>query len=114
MNKAELDRRCAEMKARLTAGKKAGHVERQIPNATAQRPSMKLKRDKANSTSPNTDLDNVGLLSPQIAKFEAENKRLRQQVAALTSSAAQAPGVAGDSVREQQHNFFKYSNARRY
>lgn len=63
----------------------------------------------------NADIDDVEILKNRIAQLEAENKRLREQVVAMTGRIVPTPrSYSGDSTREQQHNFFKYSNTRRY
>jgi hypothetical protein len=53
-------------------------------------------------------------LIERISRLEAENKGLREQIATLTSTANRPVQPYTDSVREQQHNFFKYSDIRRY
>ena len=111
MGKEELDRRCAEMKAR-TLAQRAAHVQKQPSGVTERTSTAKAKRDHSSSTTENSDGQDE--LRNQIARLEAENHNLRQQIAVLTSSAAGPPHSEKDSVREQQHNFFKYSNIRRY
>lgn len=56
----------------------------------------------------------VGALRKRIAQLEKENESLRQQLAMMCKSTAGPGRTSTDSVREQRHNFFKYSNARRY
>ena len=107
MGKEELDRCCAEMKARMLAQSKRN---RQM--STERKSTTKAKRDHSSSTTENSDSEDV--LRNQIARLEAENHNLRQQIAVLTSSASGPPRSEKTSVREQQHNFFKYSNIRRY
>ncbi len=65
--------------------------------------------------SPNSirDQESVAVLKKEIRRLEAENKNLREHIAVLSASPRQPVQSSGDSVREQ-HNFFKYSNARRY
>jgi hypothetical protein len=65
------------------------------------------------------DSSEVHALKKQIAKLEkrmlsleAENRSLRTQKTIVTEHASQKS--SDDAVREQRHNFFKYSNARRY
>jgi hypothetical protein len=50
----------------------------------------------------------------RIAQLEATNKNLRRQLASTNCQAPSPSPSSDDSVREQQHNFFKYSNLRRY
>jgi hypothetical protein len=57
--------------------------------------------------------DDVVTLKKRIARLEAENRQLRNQIAVLRNSMNRSSQSLSDSVREQQHNFFKYSNARR-
>jgi hypothetical protein len=52
-------------------------------------------------------------LKRQILALITENNRLRQQKTIVARHCAQSEPYS-DSVKEQQHNFFKYSNARRY
>ena len=68
---------------------------------------MISKRDHASPSE-------VVVLKKRIAKLESENRQLRKQVAVLTDSMGRSSQSLSDSVREQQHNFSKYSNARRY
>jgi hypothetical protein len=51
-------------------------------------------------------------LEKRVLTLEAENERLRAQKTIVVERSTQKSYK--DSVREQQHNFFKYSNARRY
>jgi hypothetical protein len=86
-----------------------------------ERNSAASKRRQAPST-PTEQLENsseVHALKKQIAKLEkrvlaleAENQSLRTQKTIVVERATQKSG--DDAIREQRHNFFKYSNARRY
>jgi hypothetical protein len=58
--------------------------------------------------------DEVVVLKKRIARLESENRKLGKQIAVLADSMARSSQSLSDSVREQQHNFFKYSNVRRY
>lgn len=51
-------------------------------------------------------------LEQRLVALEAENKKLRAQKTIVVDRTPQKSHE--DSVKEQQHNFFKYSNARRY
>ena len=113
MRKEELERRCAEMKARMSAQRTA-QVQEQPSKVTGRKSATKVKRDHGAPTSQTSDSDDVIALRDQITQLEAENKSLRQQIAALASRAAGPSHSAEDPVREQRHNFFKYSNVRRY
>jgi hypothetical protein len=52
-------------------------------------------------------------LKRQILALITENNRLRQQKTIVARPRAQSEPYS-DSVKEQQHNLFKYSNSRRY
>jgi len=79
--------------------------------AAGGKPAAKRKRD--NSTSGLDGPAEVASLKKQIAHLETENRKLRNQIAVLTDSMNRSSQSLSDSVREQQHNFFKYSNVRR-
>src|SRR5687767_11842569 len=113
MRREELDRRCAEMKARMLA-QRAARVKEQPLAVSARKSATKSKRDHDTSAIEQTDNRDAAALRKQIARLEAENKRLRDQITALTSREARPSRTADDSVRDQRHNFFKYSNVRRY
>ena len=68
----------------------------------------------ADSRTAGDDCEDVVLLKKEISRLEAENKKLRKQIAKLTNSGNPPVPSGSDSVREQRHNFFKYSNIRRY
>jgi len=51
-------------------------------------------------------------LERRLIALEAENNKLRAQKTIVVDRAPQKSYE--DSVKQQQHNFFKYSNARRY
>jgi cell division protein FtsB len=81
----------------------------------ARTSSTAVKKPEADRNSGSSvDDGDVVALKKQIARLEAENKQLRKQIAALTDGMRQSPQPRSDSVREQRHNFFKYSNVRRY
>src|SRR4051812_29391600 len=70
----------------------------------------KPKRDRDSATIEKNGDEDAAALRKQIATLEAENKRLRDQITALAGREARPSRTAEDSVREQQHNFFKYGN----
>jgi ribosomal protein L29 len=107
MRKEELDRRCAEMKARVL-GQRTVNVHEQHPKVSKLRSAPKDPRDDKRSTLQTSD-DSVDALKKQVARLEAENTSLRRQIATLTSSVATPSQSGEDSVREQRHNFLKYS-----
>ena len=59
------------------------------------------------------DSPEVLSLKSQISALITVNNRLRQQKTIVERPRGQSEPHS-DSVKEQQHNFFKYSNARRY
>ena len=72
------------------------------------------KRKQADSVSGADERDEVVVLKKRIGRLESENGQLRKQIAVLTDSMGRSSQSLSDSVREQQHNFLKYSNVRRY
>lgn len=81
----------------------------------ARTSSTAVKKPEADRNSGSSvDDGDVVALKKQIALLEAENKQLRKQIAALTDAPSRPAQTRSDAVREQQHNFFKYSNVRRY
>jgi hypothetical protein len=60
------------------------------------------------------DSPEVLRLKSQISELIAENNRLRQQKRIVVERPSRQAELHRDSAKEQQHNFFKYSNARRY
>jgi hypothetical protein len=80
----------------------------------AKRKSAARAKQRDDSPNQRGDHQDVVALKERISQLEAENEDLRRQIAALTNSANRSVQSGGDSVREQRHNFFKYSNIRRY
>ena len=60
------------------------------------------------------DSHEVLRLKRQISALITENNRLRQEKTIVVERPPEQDKPYRDSVKEQQHNFFKYSNARRY
>lgn len=60
------------------------------------------------------DSTEVLRLKRQIAALVIENNRLREQKTIIVERSRGQDGSCGDSTRQQQHNFLKYSNVRRY
>ena len=54
----------------------------------------------------------IAELEKRVGALEEENQRLRAQKTIVVERPAQRSYE--DTVREQRHNFFKYSNLRRY
>jgi len=71
------------------------------------------KRKRDDSAGGAGGREEVVALKKRITRLEAENRQLRNQIAVLTDSMNRSSQSLSDSVREQQHNFFKYSNVRR-
>jgi len=110
MRKEEFERRAAEMKARMLAQR-----NRKAEDAAAtpiRKSRTKSHQEDSRITVPSSDID-IPALQKRVRELEAENLELRQQLAMMNDRAAPSQSSA-DSVREQRHNFFKYSNARRY
>jgi len=60
------------------------------------------------------EVSELKALQKRVMALESENKGLRIQIAALQRQApAQQPSYEAER-RKQQHDFFKYSNVRRY
>lgn len=92
-------------------------------NADAQeKPSTGIKRNSTRRASRPEDSQpiesrdgvDVSALNKRIAQLEKENHSLRQQLARMSTGASGPERSSADSVREHRHNFFKYSNVRRY
>ncbi len=54
----------------------------------------------------------ISELEMRVGFLEKENRELREQKTVIVERAPQQS--YDDAVREQRHNFFKYSNVRRY
>jgi hypothetical protein len=91
------------MKARMLAQPSIVTKRRSTTKATQHDESIIVKSN---------DGDNINSLKKRIAQLESENECLRQRL--MSTRIAEPSRSSGDSVREQQHNFFKYSNVRRY
>lgn len=87
----------------------------QQENKVVKRKSAAVgKRKTDDSAGGAGDREEVVVLKKRIARLEAENTQLRNRIALLTDNTNRSSPSSSDSVREQQHNFFKYSNVRRY
>jgi hypothetical protein len=115
MRKEDLDRRSDELKARMLAARN---------EAAQKKPRSAGARESASRAKPSDRVANVpgeissderaevAALKKRVAQLIAENESLRGQ---LASTNYPVPSRSNDdSVREQRHNFFKYSNIRRY
>ncbi len=56
----------------------------------------------------------ISELNEQVLALQKENNRLREQKTIVVERSRSQERSHGDSVKEQQHNFFKYSNVRKY
>ena len=109
MRKEEFERRAAEMKARMLAQRNRQAEE---PSATSVRKSRTKGQENRRTATQSPEIE-VQALQKRVKELEAENLRLRQQLATMANRVPSSQ-PSTDSVREQQHNFFKYSNVRRY
>ena len=116
MQEEELERRSAELKARMLAQRNVDARKR--PTGAAIRDARSTVRQVDTVAVPDggksAERAEVAALKMRISELEAENKSLRRQLASTNYQAPLPSRASGDSVREQRHNFFKYSNLRRY
>lgn len=89
-------------------------AERQETKVGKRKSGATGKLKQADSVGGADERDEVAVLKKRIALLESENRKLRKQVAVLTDGMGRSSLSLSDSVREQQHNFFKYRNVRRY
>jgi hypothetical protein len=89
-------------------------AERQEAKVLKRKSAARGKREKDDAMNSADDREDVVVLKRRIFRLEAENKQLRKQIAALSDTTSRSSQPRSDSVREQQHNFFKYGNVRRY
>ncbi len=111
MRKEEFERRASDMKMRALAQQ---NRQSEGPSGT---PARNLRRSGAQDDSPKAGLSpeiEVQALRERVKDLESENLRLRQQLAAIANRTPPSSQSSTDSIREQRHNFFKYSNVRRY
>jgi hypothetical protein len=116
MQKEDLERRNAELKARMLAQRNAGVRKRPTDAVTQDSRSTAKQADTVavRGESKSSERAEVAALKTRISELEAENKSLRRQLASTNYQAPPPSRSSGDSVREQRHNYFKYSNLRRY
>jgi hypothetical protein len=79
-----------------------------------EKPPKRKSQKRSLKEGPGARDEEVTALKKQIAHLEAENKGLREQISAMANSMVRPVQSQTDPVREQRHNFFKYSNVRRY
>ena len=56
----------------------------------------------------------ISQLNERVLAQQVENNRLRKQETVVVERSRGQERLYDDSVKEQQHNFFKYSNVRKY
>lgn len=89
---------------------KTGHQGTKVVKRKSVATATRKQDDRADG--PDGGEEAVAL-KKRITRLEAENRQLRNQLAVLTDSMNRSSQSLSDSVREQQHNFLKYSNVRR-
>jgi hypothetical protein len=116
MQREDLERRSAELKARMLAQRNAGVRKRPTETTTQDSRSTAKQVDTVAvpGASKSSERAEVASLKKRISELEAENKSLRRQLASTNHQTPPPSRSSEDSVREQRHNFFKYSNLRRY
>lgn len=97
-----LEDRQREMRERNTRNKREKGLAQ--PETAAQDDSPEVLRLKKR----------ISELKEQVCALQVENSRLREQKTIVVERSRGQEKSYGDSVREQQHNFFKYSNVRKY
>jgi predicted nuclease with TOPRIM domain len=111
MRKDVFERRAAEMKARMLAQRSRDEKE---PSATSVRKSMTKGGQEDIRTEIQPSETEVETLRERMRELETENLRLRQQLALVANRGTPSSQASTEAIREQRHNFFKYSNIRRY
>ena len=117
MRKEDLDRRSDELKARMLAERNQAAQKKPSSVGTRESASRAKPSDRAAKVPgeiSSTERAEVDALKKRIAQLVAENESLHRQLASIDYQAASPSRSNNDSVREQRHNFFKYSNLRRY
>ena len=89
-------------------------AERQEAKVVKRKSGATGKRKQADSVGGGDERKEVVALKKRIAQLEAENRQLRKHIAVLSDTVSRSSQPRSDSVREQQENFFKYGNVRRY
>lgn len=113
MRKDDFHRRSDELKARMLAAR--NEAQKKPRSAGARESASRAKPSGVANVAGEISSDEraeVAALKKRVAQLVAENESLRGQLASTKYQAPSRPN--DDSVREQQHNFFKYSNLRRY
>ena len=117
MRKQDLERRSDELKARMLAARNEA-AQKKLRSAGARESASRAKPSDKVAKIPgeisSTERAEVAALKKRIEQLVAENESFRWQLASTNYLAPSPSRSNDDSVREQQHNFFKYSNLRRY
>ena len=117
MRKEDLDRRSDELKVRMLAARNEA-AQKKPRSVGARESDSRAKPSERAANVPgeisSDELAEVTALKKQVAQLIAENESLRRQLASTNYQAPLPSRSNDDSVREQRHNFFKYSNIRRY
>jgi hypothetical protein len=96
----DLEQRQREMRKRNLRAK----------NKAAKPPTIRIE-----TVQPEEEGDSeLAALRRRVSVLERENAALRQEVLVLRQRSGRAEKSYDEQRREQQHNFFKYSNIRRY
>jgi hypothetical protein len=116
MRKEDLDRRSDELKARMLAERNQAAQKKPSGAGTRESASPAKPSDRVGKIGEigSTERAEVAALKKRIAQLVAENESLRGQLASTNYQAPSPSRSNDDSVREQRHNFFKYSNLMRY
>jgi hypothetical protein len=98
--------------------------QREMRQRMAQQGINKQARAKRNAsrippTPPDASSSDLGALQKRVLQLETENERLktenqrlRRQKTIIVENATEKS--YDEQIREQQHNYFKYSNARKW
>jgi len=91
--------------------KKTGQRQSQPRNAPHDADKPTIEEANVPKSENPSELDR---LRKKVKGLEAENRELRSQVTTLQQQLQTREPSVDEQRREQQHNFFKYSNVRRY
>jgi hypothetical protein len=90
----------------------AGQREMRERNRKAERKDAIVESARSSSTD---EVSELRALRKRVTALETENAELRMQIASSLKQPGHVQGTSPEEQRrEQQHNYFKYSNARRY
>jgi hypothetical protein len=95
-------------------------MRERMARSSAATKKVKKSIEKKTPILPLSKDDQVSLLKQKISALEAENEQLRVEISSLRRQNTvvveqpRAERSHEDSVQQQRHNFFKYSNIRPY